>query len=129
MDPQKLNQVPRIVRFGIYTIGIFGTIGRCILFCLLGVLFVRLAWIIHDKDVGMGEALEQVQEERKGKVGLVMIGFLLIIFGIYSIVLSRFKEFLPYKPKLLPDAFKENVKSKVDKHLPSWLNITPKTSL
>jgi len=119
MDPTLLKRVPRSLRAFIYIIGVVGTVGRVILFILLGVLIIRVTWVLEGTDAGFGQALSQIQTNVAGQIALLIIGFMLIIFGLYSMVLARFKEFLPYKPHLLPETLRDNVRAKMDRF---WLH-------
>jgi len=100
IDREKFDKLPRWAVITIYTLVILGTIGRVILFILLAVLLSRVVWDSSISVGGFGDALGQLQTNVGGKIFLVFIGVLLVLFGLYSCIMSRFKEFLPYKPRL-----------------------------
>jgi hypothetical protein len=67
----------------------------------LGALLCRVAW---DRSVplgGFGEALGQLlAASLAGRIILAIVGFLLVIFGAFSVFQSRYKKFLFYHPSL-----------------------------
>lgn len=76
-----------------------GTFGRAFLFMLLSGLIMRVAWGDDVKRIGFGEALGQLQGSVWGRALLGVTSLLLMVFGIYSMTLSRYKKFVFYGGK------------------------------
>lgn len=102
VDMDRLNEL-RWGRMVFYATAILGTFGRILLFCLLAILLSRTVYDSSIRDGGFGTALDQLRSRTIGKVFIVFIGVLLVIFGLYSCLLARYKQFLPYKPHLRTD--------------------------
>jgi hypothetical protein len=83
----------------LYAFAIPGTLGRCILFGLLAAWLLTQAYVATSSITGFAGALGLLQTNHAGRIALGIEGALLIIFGFYSILLSRYKKFLPYKPR------------------------------
>jgi hypothetical protein len=74
----------------VFSACIIGTFGRGLLFILLAVLFARVAWDESaNYELGFGGALVQLQNSTVGRVFLVFVGILLIIFGIFSLFQAK----------------------------------------
>jgi len=115
MDAEKFNKQPKWLRCTVLATGYLGILGRIILFLLLAVLLFRTTWDKHIRSSGFGGALNQLQISTGGKVFLMFVGILLIIFGIWSVFNSYFKSFLKYDPKLLSEEQRAKLRGKWDK--------------
>jgi hypothetical protein len=102
----------RVLSHIVYTCGYVGITGRAILFSLLAALLMRTAFDPNEKikKGGFGVALTQLKVSTGGRVFLVILGVLLIIFGTYSLFTARYKKYFSYRPQLLPTGFKAGVK-------------------
>lgn len=114
------------VKILVITFAYLGTFGRAILFSLLGVLFLRACYADGLEGGGFGVALQQLQYNTTARIFLVLFGFLIFNFGLYSVCQSFFKKFFPYHPHLLKrhqnrfnkhTSYKEEVKSGVTREV------------
>jgi len=100
VDRRKLESVPKWFQGFVYATAYVGTIGRIILFALLAVLLFRVAWDPDIQDLGFGGALAQIQTRGPGMIFLFFVGFLLVIFGLWSVLGAYFHNFFPQDPHL-----------------------------
>jgi len=106
MNHTLINKEPKWVKYMLIIVGSVGTLGRVFLFSLVGALFIRMAWFgWSDPNGTFGSALAQLDTGTVGRVFLAIEGILLIIFGVWSVLNARYKEFLPYKAHIIsPDS-------------------------
>jgi len=118
IDRRRVQRDWPIFKYALYFTGYVGIPGRIILFWLLAILFFRCAWSreVNNK-TGFGSALAQLKETREGMIVLIFDGVLLIIFGLWSILNARYKEFLPYRVHLFSEDQVINVQDKIEKGL------------
>jgi len=118
IDRRRVDRDPRVFKWALYFTGYFGIPGRVILFWLLAVIFFRSAWSSEtNKSTGFGSALAQLQSTTPGKVILAADGILLVIFAVWSVLNSRYKEFLPYRAHIVPADKMENFQRKLEEGL------------
>jgi len=106
MNHKLINKEPKWVKYMLITVGSIGTLGRVLLFSLVGALLIRMAWFGLDNPNGtFGSALAQLDTGTVGRAFLAIEGVLLVIFGVWSVLNARYKEFLPYKAHIIhPDS-------------------------
>jgi len=85
----------------VYTSCIFGMIGRTLLFWLLAVLFIRIAWLGHHRAAGFADALDQLDEYPPFRILLGVVGGMLIMFGLWSFFNVFFKLYIPVRAEWL----------------------------
>ena len=100
-DEERMGDSRCIWRRIVYIIAVVGTTGRAFLFILLGALIMRVAWDSSVPIGGFGEALGQLLAMSiAGRIILGIVGFMLVIFGVFSVLQSRYKKFMFYHPRL-----------------------------
>ncbi|PRP88307.1 hypothetical protein PROFUN_03416 [Planoprotostelium fungivorum] len=115
IDRRRVQRDPRGFKWALYTTGYLGIPGRIILFWLMAVLFFRCAWSKEvNNETGFGAALGQLKETREGRVLLIFDGVLLIIFGVWSMLNSRYKEFLPYRVHVFSDETAAKIQDRIE---------------
>eukprot|EP01117_Protostelium_nocturnum_P018465 TRINITY_DN772_c0_g1_i1.p1 TRINITY_DN772_c0_g1~~TRINITY_DN772_c0_g1_i1.p1 ORF type:complete len:348 (+),score=111.50 TRINITY_DN772_c0_g1_i1:161-1204(+) len=118
IDRRRVQRDPVFFKYLLYFTGYLGIPGRIILFWLLAILFARSAWSKEaNYNTGFGSALAQLQTTREGRGLLCFDGILLIIFAVWSVLNSRYKEFLPYRAHLLSDEKVAKVQRKLEEGL------------
>jgi len=100
LDQKALNKVVPLKVLTI-TFAYLGTFGRAILFALLGVEILRVCFDSRLTGGGFGVALQQLQYDTTARIFLVFFGFLVFLFGCFSVCQAFFKIFFPYHPRLL----------------------------
>jgi len=97
LDLKKLNKFV-IIKVLVVTFAYLGTFGRAILFALLSVEFWRIVFDDEIQGGGFGVALQQLQYNTTARIFLVLFGWLVFLFGCFSICQGIFKKFYRYKP-------------------------------
>jgi len=87
----------RVAKYSIFVTATLGMLGRAILFASLGILLIRVAWQREQFSAGFNDALNQWRSNGVGKAVIVLDGILLIIFGVFSLLQVKYKNFLPYR--------------------------------
>jgi len=82
---------PRWWSVVVYSTGYLGMTGRAILFALVALLLVRVAWDESTTGGIFGQALQQIISNVFGRISVVLVGILLIFFGIWSSALSVYR--------------------------------------
>eukprot|EP01119_Soliformovum_irregulare_P007758 TRINITY_DN2024_c0_g1_i1.p1 TRINITY_DN2024_c0_g1~~TRINITY_DN2024_c0_g1_i1.p1 ORF type:complete len:243 (+),score=51.18 TRINITY_DN2024_c0_g1_i1:388-1116(+) len=92
----KMDEVERspISKWAVLITASLGMLGRAILFGSLGILLIRVAWQRQQFTAGFKDALNQWQLNGVGKSVIVIDGILLIIFGLFSLLQARYKNFI-----------------------------------
>jgi heme/copper-type cytochrome/quinol oxidase subunit 2 len=98
LDKKKFDKQPGWLRAIVLATAYIGITGRIFLFLLLAILLFRTTWDHSVTSEGFSGALRQLQHNVAGEIFLVIIGLCLIIFAIWSIFNSYFKQFLRYQP-------------------------------
>jgi len=97
IDLKSLNRCTP-VKILVVTFAYLGTFGRAVLFALLAVLLLRATFDHDIRGGGFGVALQQLQYNTPARIFLVFLGFLIFLFGCFSVCQAVFKKFYRYKP-------------------------------
>jgi len=93
LDDSKIHMMSRGVRRGFTAIGVFGHLGRMVVFGLIGYGLVR-AGLDYDphRAIGLDGALNKVAHNPEGPLLLGVVALGLIGFALYSIADARYRK-------------------------------------
>jgi len=90
----KTWEIPPWARKTVLILGYSGLTGKALVFWLIAYTYWKTAGDNRLRDNGLGGALGELQDHPAGKVILFIMALLLLAYGIFNIILAKYKDFL-----------------------------------
>jgi hypothetical protein len=93
LKDSKTGEMGLRMRDAFTLIGLVGIVARAVAFLLIGIFVAKAAWDYKPSEaVGIDGALARLTQHAYGTTALIVVAVGLIVFGVYSILDSRFRK-------------------------------------